>query len=57
MVKQMKKLFRYYHRLDAEWRREPEIAQREGEESVLDYTTLYSKATLTFSWPQCWPEY
>lgn len=57
MVKRMKKLFRHCHRLDAEWRREPKIAQREGEESVLGYSTLYSRATMIYGWPQCWPEY
>lgn len=57
MVKQMKKLFRHCHRLGAEWRKEPLMAQREGEESVLDDTALYSRATLTCSWPQCCPEY
>lgn len=51
MVNQMKKLFRHFHSLDAEWRREPYIAQREGEESVLDNSTLSSRATVTCSWP------
>jgi hypothetical protein len=37
MVKQMKKRFRHCHRLDAEWRREPYIAQRE--EGNLCWTT------------------